>query len=473
VTNRNAMNSPSPRPAPRHQSFRILIAFVCGAWPSLGVPAVPAQQSQAQPVQSQLVTTEEQAPKIPDENLDSLVAPIALYPDPLLAQTLAASTYPLEVIQLQQWMANNKHLKDQALADAVEKQPWDPSVQAMAAFPDVVKLLGDNVAWSMDLGNAFLAQQQNVMNAVQRMRAKAQGKGNLKTSQQQTVETQTVEDGRQVIVIEPADPETVYVPSYNPTVVYGDAAYAYPMYYSPPGYYATGAALAFGAGVALGAAWGGGWGYNCGWAHGDVDINYNNKYVKNSNKTTNISSGNRFSQLPGGGKWQHNPQHRGGAPYGDRGTANKYGGRSRAQPIGAGGANRAPSGSGIAVGNAGMNRAGGASRLSGSNAGANRPGGGSGVGGRSSTGIRPSAVDSGFSGGDRIGNRSVSPGSGYGSSRDAFGGGGFSGNSARVSSSRGHNSFGGGGGASFSGGRGGGGGFHGGGGGRSGGGGRR
>ena len=151
MTNRNAMNSPSPRPAPRHQSFRILIAFVCGASPSLDVPAVPAQQSQAQPVQSQLVTTEEQAPKIPDENLDSLVAPIALYPDPLLAQTLAASTYPLEVIQLQQWMANNKHLKDQALADAVEKQPWDPSVQAMAAFPDLVKLLGENVAWSMDL----------------------------------------------------------------------------------------------------------------------------------------------------------------------------------------------------------------------------------------------------------------------------------------------------------------------------------
>src|SRR5437762_6550487 len=189
-----------------------------------------AQQAQSQEMTT--TTNDQETTKLAPQELDSLVAPIALYPDPLLAQTLAASTYPLEVIQLQQWMANNKHLKDQALADAVEKQPWDPSVQAMAAFPDVVKLLGDNVAWSMDLGNAFLAQQQNVMNAVQRMRAKAQGKGNLKTSQQQTVETQTVEDGRQVIVIEPADPETVYVPSYNPTVVYGDTAYAYPMYYS-------------------------------------------------------------------------------------------------------------------------------------------------------------------------------------------------------------------------------------------------
>src|SRR5438874_8547539 len=362
------MSSTSSRSTFRYQPSRILVALICIASLSPTVPPLPAQ-----------ITTEEQAPKIPNERLDALVASIALHPDPLLAQTLAASTYPLEVIQLQQWMANNKHLKDEALVDAVEKQPWDPSVQAMAAFPDVVKLLGDNVAWTMDLGNAFLAQQADVLDAVQRMRAKAQGKGNLQTNPQQTVETETVEGGEQVIVIEPADPETVYVPSYNPTVVYGDTAYAYPMYYSPPGYYATGAALAFGAGVALGAAWGGGWGYNCGWAHGDVDINYNNKYVKNSNKSNNISSGNRFSQLPGGGKWQHNPQHRGGAPYGDRGTANKYGGRSRVQPIGAGGANRAPSGSGIAVGNAGMNRAGGASRLSGSNAGANRPGGGSGV----------------------------------------------------------------------------------------------
>jgi hypothetical protein len=445
------MNSPS------HQPFRIVIVIISVASLSLAVPPVPGQ-----------LTTEEPAPKIANETLDVLVAPIALYPDPLLAQTLAASTYPLEVIQLQQWMANNKHLKDQALADAVEKQTWDPSVQAMAAFPDVVKLLGDNVAWTMELGNAFLAQQADVMDAIQRMRGKAESKGNLKSGPQQTVETQTFE-GEQVIVIEPTDPETVYVPSYNPTLVYGDAAYAYPMYYPPPGYYATGAALAFGVGVVLGAAWGGDWGYNCGWAHGDVDINYNNKYVKNSNRTTNISSGNRPSQGPGGGKWQHNPQHRGGAPYGDKRTANKYGGRSRSPPIGSAVINRSSSriGAGNAAinrsaGNAGVNRSDGASRLGGSNPGANRPVGG-GLGGGSNAGIRPSAVGSRFSGGDRIGSRSVSPGSGYGSSRDVFGGGGFSGNSVRASSGRGHDSFGGGGGASCSGGRGGGGGFRGGG----------
>src|SRR6267378_7173637 len=158
----------------RYSPFRIPIVFLCVLSLVIGVPVLSAQQPEL----------------IPNEKLDSLVAPIALYPDPLLAQTLAASTYPLEVIQLQQWMANNKHLKDQALADAVEKQPWDPSVQAMAAFPDVVKLLGDNVAWSMDLGNAFLAQQADVLEAVQRMRGKAESKGNLKSGPEQTVQTQ-------------------------------------------------------------------------------------------------------------------------------------------------------------------------------------------------------------------------------------------------------------------------------------------
>src|SRR5499427_1594450 len=138
----------------------------------IGVQELFAQQPDL--IQSQVFTSQEAASKIPIEELDSLVAPIALYPDPLLAQTLAASTYPLEVIQLKQWMTNNRYLKDQALADAVEKQPWDPSVQAMVAFPDVVNLLSDNIAWMTDLGNAFLAQQSDVMDAVQRMRARAQ-----------------------------------------------------------------------------------------------------------------------------------------------------------------------------------------------------------------------------------------------------------------------------------------------------------
>src|SRR6476646_5745651 len=237
---------------------------------------------------------EEAAPKIPDAELDSLVAPIALYPDPLLSQTLVASTYPVEVIQLQQWTKKNTSLKDQALADAVAKQPWDASIQGLAPFPDVVEMLAGNIQWTSDLGNAFLAQQQKV-------------------------ETQTTDSGQHAIVIEPADPSVVYVPSYDPAVVYGASTYPYPTV-SYPGYVA-GRGLAFGTGLALGAAWGGGWGYGCGWNNGDVNVNYNNNYVKNSNKNVNQSNKN----------WQHNPQHRGNAPYGNKQTASKYGGTAKGQ----------------------------------------------------------------------------------------------------------------------------------------------
>src|SRR5437016_8541293 len=178
----------------------------------------------------------DQVSKIPPDQLDSLVAPIALYPDPLLAQTLAASTYPLEIIQLQQWLLKNPGLKDKALADAVAKQSWDPSIQAMAGLPDVVKRLADDIQWTTDLGNAFLAQESDVMDAVQRMHAKAQSKGTRKTSAQQKVETQTVEGGKQVIVVQQANPEVVYIPSYDPAVVYGPPVYPYPpIYYPPPG----------------------------------------------------------------------------------------------------------------------------------------------------------------------------------------------------------------------------------------------
>src|SRR5258708_37803177 len=162
-----------------------------------------------------------------------------MYRDPMVAQTLAAYTYPLELIQLQQWLAKNPGLKDQALADAVMKQPWDPSVQALAALPDVVKRLADDIQWTTDLGNAFLAQQSEVMDAVQRMRRKAEDKGNLKSSEQQKVDTKVIE-GNSVILIEQANPQVVYVPSYDPMIVYGAPFYPYPpIYYPPPGYYAA------------------------------------------------------------------------------------------------------------------------------------------------------------------------------------------------------------------------------------------
>ena len=160
----------------------------------------------------------QEASRIPPEQLDSLVAPIALYTDELLSQTLVASTYPLEIMQLQQWLGRNKHLKDKALVDAVSKEPWDPSIQALAALPDLVKRLADDIQWTTDLGNAFLAQQSDVMDAIQRMRQKAQGTGALESNAQQTVETRVVEE-KTVVVIEQADPEVVYVPSYDPQYV--------------------------------------------------------------------------------------------------------------------------------------------------------------------------------------------------------------------------------------------------------------
>src|ERR1044071_7685451 len=293
-----------------------------------------SQQAQSQEMTT--TTTEQETTKLPPEELDSLVAPIALYPDDLLAQTLAASTYPLKIVQLQQWMNNNTNLKDKALADAASKQPWDPSVQGLVMYPDVVQRMAGNIQWTTDLGNAFLAQQPDVMAAVQRMRGKAESKGTLKTSAQQTVQTTTAPSGQQVITIQPAQPDVVYVPSYDPQVVYGAPPPAYPYYpYTYPGY-VPGTALAWGAGIALGAAawgaWGGSWG-NCNWGGGDININ--NKYNYNKNVNRNANANVNRGQA-GQSAWQHNPQHRGNAPYGNRQTANKFGGQGARGAGGAG-----------------------------------------------------------------------------------------------------------------------------------------
>jgi hypothetical protein len=483
------MNLLGPRSGIPRQALRGVIAIVCVASLPWSSPLVSAQE--APQAQSQEMTTTEEAPKIPNDRLDSLVAPIALYADPLLAQTLAASTYPLEIIQLQQWMEKNKNLKDKALADAVAKEPWDASVQAMAAFPDVVQRLAGNVQWTTDLGNAFLAQQADVMDAIQRMRAKAQGTGNLKTSAQQKVETQTVEGGKQVIVVEQADPDTVYVPSYDPAVVYGEPAYPYPSY-SYPGYL-PGMALSLGTGLALGAAWGGGWGYNCGWDDDDININDNNKYVNNYNKNVN-------KNVNQNNKWGHNPEHRGGTPYANKQTANKYGGTARGEarqptagagtrpagggagkpggPGGAGGVGGAgkPGGPGGAGGVGGAGKPGGPGGAGGAGS-AGKPGGPGGAGkatgggtGKAGTGSAGKATGGGAhkasggggkGGADKVGGHKPSAGGGGG----AFAGG--SGGSAKAASNRGGSSMKGGGGkGGGSGGRGGGGGKKGGGGGR-------
>jgi Protein of unknown function (DUF3300) len=417
---------------------RSCTAFFCVALLLPGEAVLPTR-SQSQPASA----SQQEAVKIPPDQLDSLVAPIALYPDPMLAQVLAASTYPLEIIQLQQWLSKNPELKDQALADAVAKQPWDPSIQALAGLPEVVKRLADDIQWTTDLGNAFLAQQSDVMDAVQRMRKKAQDKGNLKSSEQQTVETKVIEK-KNVIVIEQANPQVVYVPSYDPVVVYGPPVYPYPpIYYPPPGYYAAGLAISFGVGVMMGAFWSGGWCCGAGWGGNDITINNNNNFNRNSNigggnRVSNQparggggrgGAGNRPSTQPAGGRagnnWTHNPQHRGGTPYRDRATADRFGGTTRGDSP----ANRqagARQQVGRQGGNLASNRAGGGSVM-------NRAGDGVGRGNRSSGGP------------NSIGGRDLSRSGG--GNRDAFGGGsrgsrGYNGSSARASGNRGASSMG-------------------------------
>jgi len=356
-----------------------------------------------------------------------------LYPDQLLVQTLAAATYPLQLVELQQWLAKNPGLKDKALADAVAKQPWDPTVQAMAALPDLVKRLTDNIQWTTNLGNAFLSQQSDVMDAVQRMRQKAEMTGALKSTPQQAVQTESA-DNKQVIVIQQADPQVVYVPSYDPLAVYGPAVYPYPpIAYPSWGYAAGAAAISFGAGVAMGAAFGGGWGWNANWGHNDVQVNNFNNFNRNANINANRAGNINANRS---GTWQHNPASRGGAPYGDRATADRFGGAARGDSLAnreasarqqlAGQGGNARSG---AVGTSGLGDRGGAGGLG------DRAGGGN-VGARGGD-------FSGLGGGDRIGSSDLSRGGGGG----AFGGGAdrFSGASARDSGSRGASSFGGGG----------------------------
>jgi hypothetical protein len=476
----------------RQPLLALLCAFLIGpadafAYAALAGTAAPQATAAAQSADT--------ATLISANQLDSLVAPIALYPDPLLAQVLAASTYPLELMQLQQWLARNPGLRDKALADAAAQQPWDPSVQAMAGLPDVVKLLTENIQWTTDLGNAFLAQQGDVMNAVQRMRQSAQAKGALQTTGQQVVQTQAVE-GKQVIVIEQANPQVIYVPQYTPAAIWGSPVYPWPVMSYPWGWNAAGVGLAFGTGIAMGAFWGGGgWGWNTGWGRNNITVNNFNNFNR-----ANINRNGNFNR---NGNWQHNAAHRGGTPYSNRATANRFGGTTRGdslanrqsgarQQLNRQGGQLGTSGLGNRgagnLGNRGTSGQGIGNRPGGSGIG-NRPGGG--LGNRGTSGIgggnignrpgaggginRPTQLPSGS--GNRAGSRDFSRNPGGG----AFGGGsrGLDGAGARRDFNRGSSSFGsrGGGGFNRGGGgfnRGGGGGFRGGGGGgrRGGGGGR-
>lgn len=228
----------------------------------LACPAVGASAQTTKPG--------EQANPFKPEEIEALVAQIALYPDSLVAQVLMGSTYPLEIVQAERWVEQNKALKGDGLTTALEKQSWDPSVKSLVQFPQVLTMMSKQLDWTTKLGDAFIADQKAVMNAVQKLRAKAKAEGTLKDSAEQKVivekappDVVVVESApAQVIKIEPTNPEVIYVPTYNPTVVYG--AWPYPYYpppapYYPPGYVASNM-ISFGVGMAVGAAWGYAWG---------------------------------------------------------------------------------------------------------------------------------------------------------------------------------------------------------------------
>ena len=250
-----------------------------------------------------------------------MVAPMALYPDPVVSQMLMASTYPLEIVEAARWMKANPGLKEAALEAKLKEQDWDASVKSLCGFPDVLKQMDENLDWTQDLGDAFLAQKTELMDTIQRMRGKAYDSGNLKTTEQQVVTQQP----DKIIVIQPADPEVIYVPTYSSTVVYG--GWSYPSYYYPPMYYPPPygyGAMAFTVGVVWGAAiWGG---CNWGWGGSDVDIDINRQ--NNFNRNTNIDGGrnqvNPNNRAGGKQSWQHDASHRGGVNYRDNKTAQQY-----------------------------------------------------------------------------------------------------------------------------------------------------
>jgi hypothetical protein len=306
------------------RTFRIAgVLLLCGALVWAQTPAPPPVTQPGPQAQAAQILTPPQ--------LDNLVAPIALYPDPLLGQVLAASTYPLELVEAQQWLQHNRNLSGTQVMDAARQQNWDPSVQAMVGFPDVLAMLNRDVQWTTDLGNAYLAQQNDVMAAVQRMRLRAEQNGRLASTQQQTVTTQT-QNGQSAIVIEPANPQVIYVPVYNPEYIWGPPLWGY---YPPLWYPSIGFGFGFGPGIFLGAffpgwggwGWGGwpaGWGWGLGWFGGGVYVNnfFFNHYAFHGYYHGGFYRGG----FPAGGHqaWEHDPFHRAGVGYRNQAVAGRY-----------------------------------------------------------------------------------------------------------------------------------------------------
>jgi uncharacterized membrane protein YgcG len=272
--------------------------LACALAFSLLLPALPQTVSAAQDQDAQAPAQPGQAPPYTQqtaEQLQQLVAPIALYPDSLVAQVLAASTFPAEIVEADRWVQANPDLKGDDLAKAVDQQTWDPSVKALCAFPTVLGNMDKNISWTSSLGDAYYNQEQQVMDAIQVMRQKAQSAGNLKDTPQQTVQTQGSD-----IVIQPAQPDVVYVPAYDPWLVYGYPVAAWPGWYPYPGIWWGGPSLYWG-GIGFGIGFWGGYGW--GWGHwgvgwgGRTVIYNNNRYYSRSNTFYN-----RNNYYRGGGE---------------------------------------------------------------------------------------------------------------------------------------------------------------------------
>ncbi len=312
------MNTSKSAPANRPGLAAILLVA--------GVLALPALAAEEQPPPAGTAP----APKgAPAERLDQLVAPIALYPDPLLMQILMASTYPLEIVQAERWIKERPKLRGEELDKALEAQTWDASVESLTHFPDVLGRMSKNLDWTSELGDVFLAQQADVLDAIQRMRRKANQAGKLESTKQQQVVVE-----KEIIKIVPADPQIVYVPTYVPQAVYGPPAYPPPypaMYAYPPGYVATTSLLSFGAGMAVGAAISGG----CDWGSHEVNV-YNNYGGggggggggNKNNNNVNIDNSKTFNQANvNKQKWEHNPEHRRGVSYQNQQVSQRYAGK--------------------------------------------------------------------------------------------------------------------------------------------------
>ncbi len=306
--------------------------------PSTPAPATPAAPS-APATPASTSTAAASPPPFTAAQLDQMMAPIALYPDALLAQTLMAATYPLEVVEAARWSQANPNLKGDAAITAVKDKGWDVSVTSLVAFPSVLSMMNSKLDWTQKVGDAMIAQQSDVAASVQRLRAQAQTAGNLKTTPQMKVTTQPPSAGAPAntpaaIVIEPASPQTVYVPYYNPANVYGPWPYPEypPTYFPPPPDYGAAllGGLAFGLGVGIGFGmfggwnWGGGWGGGWGWG-GWGGWHGGNSYTTVNNNVTRINNNYNRDHPNHNGHWNHDPAHRHGVPYRDPGSRQKYG----------------------------------------------------------------------------------------------------------------------------------------------------